>query len=184
MITFTRVTADVELEQILGLQQKNLMTAIPLEEKEQEGFVTVSHSFGTLKEMNGICPHIIAKDGDAVVGYALCMHPNFGADIEVLRPMFREIEMLLPQNENYLVMGQICIEKSYRKMGIFRKLYDTMAQAVQPDYTSIITEVDALNIRSLNAHYAVGFRDLKKYNSGGQDWVLIVLKGYSGVSKS
>ena len=123
-----------------------------------------------------MCPHIIAKAGGMVVGYALCMHPVFAQEIEVLIPMFDEIESAVPKPENYLTMGQICIDKNYRGQGLFKNLYATMKAAVIPEFQSIITEVDAKNTRSLQAHYAAGFADLKTYSSGGQDWHLIILQ--------
>jgi len=174
-VVFTSCTRDSELQQILSLQQKNLISNLNSGEKEKEGFVTVSHTLELLTEMNAACPHIIAKAQDKVVGYALCMHPRFGNDIEVLKPMFKEIAMVMFKSEPYMVMGQICIDKEYRRQGIFRKLYQTMRNTIQPDFNSIITEVDSNNLRSLEAHYAVGFKDLKTYSAGGQDWKLIVL---------
>lgn len=176
MISYVRATSEKELEQILVLQRKNLPTVISSDEKAKEGFVTVSHTFKILKKMNDVCAHIIAKSDDKVVGYALCMHPKFADEIEVLKPMFDEIEAIVPKIENHIAMGQICVDKAFRKMGIFRKLYETMQAAIRPEFDTIITEVDAENTRSLQAHYAVGFIDLKTYRSGGQDWKLIVLK--------
>lgn len=175
MITFGRATSEVDLNQILNLQQKNLPGAISSEEKKKEGFVTVSHTFEILKAMNDICPHIVAKLDDIVIGYALCMHPKFMYEIAVLRPMFEEIEALHPKMENYIVMGQICVAKAYRGKGLFRQLYQTMRNAVQPEFERIITEVDAENTRSLRAHYAAGFKELITYHSGGQDWKVIGL---------
>lgn len=175
MITYQRATSDEELQQILELQRKNLPIAISTEEKTKEGFVTVTHSFEILKEMNSACAHIIAKSDGNVVGYALCMHPKFADKIEVLQPMFNEIEAIIPKIENYIAMGQICIDKAFRKQGVFRKLYETMQLTLYPEFKTIVTEVDAKNTRSLQAHYAVGFADLKTYSSGGQDWRLIFL---------
>lgn len=175
-VIFTRCTTEKELQQIWDLQKMNLGANVKLEEKSQEGFVTVSHSLELLGEMNVVSPHIIAKDGDQIVGYALCMHPSFGDDIEILKPMFLEIAAIVPDPESYMVMGQICIAREYRKQGIFRKLYGNMRQAVLPQFKGIITEVDASNQRSLQAHYAMGFIDLKTYVSDGQEWKLIVLK--------
>ena len=43
-------------------------------------------------------------------------------------------------------------------------------------HEGFVTEVDAKNIRSLNAHYAIGFKHLKSYNSVRQDWELIIPK--------
>ncbi|GGW46841.1 GNAT family N-acetyltransferase [Arenibacter certesii] len=175
-IVTTTCTKESELIQILSLQSKNSPENLSSGEKTQEGFVTVSHNLELLNRMNAVCPHIIAKDGAVVVGYALCMHPNFGLEIEILKPMIAEINSLLPPPDPYIIMGQICIDKSYRKKGIFRELYKTMKQTLPPQYKRIITEVDTSNPRSLNAHYAVGFTDLKTYVSGKHEWKLIELQ--------
>lgn len=168
-------TTREDLEQILRLQALNHLTRVSEETKEQEGFVTVRHTYDILEKMHLKCPHIIAKEGEHLAGYALCMHPQFGPDIEVLRPMFREIVNVVPKNLPYMVMGQVCVAREYRKKGVFRKLYQTMSDYLRPKYRAIITEVDERNTRSLGAHYAIGFTDLISYTSGGQDWRLIVL---------
>ncbi len=175
-VRYARSQSRDELEQILGLQKQNSLTFLSPEEKEKEGFVTVSHTFQLLKRMNDVCPHIIVKDKNRVVGYALCMHPLFAQDIEVLKPMFNEIDNHTPPIEKYIVMGQICIHKDYRRKGVFRGLYSTMKISVAPEFRSIITEVDAMNTRSLQAHYAIGFKELKTYHFGGREWHLIILK--------
>lgn len=64
----------------------------------------------------------------------------------------------------------------YRGKGIFKGLYNKMKDELQGKFNAIITEVDALNIRSSNAHKAIGFKELVKYESDGQLWELIVLK--------
>ena len=176
MIICKQVSEEAELVQILKLQQQNLSAILKESERKHEGFVTVSHTLDMLKEMNHACPHIIAESNGKVVGYALCMHPQFADTIEVLKPMFYEINKTLPKTENYLIMGQICIAKAYRRQGIFRKLYETMQNSIAPNFKSIITEVDRKNTRSINAHYAVGFEHLKSYQSGGQQWELIILR--------
>lgn len=184
MITYKRSTCTEELEQILRLQRANLPNFLSSEEKITEGFVTVHHDLKTLKAMHEKCPHILAKDDDTVVGYALSMHPDFGESIDVLKPMFKEINHIInsPQkmskqlrHDNFIVMGQICVDKAYRKQGIFRKLYETMQNYLFPPFSAIITEVDATNTRSLQAHYAIGFKDVTRYRAGGQAWTLIVL---------
>ncbi|WP_339707433.1 GNAT family N-acetyltransferase [uncultured Kriegella sp.] len=175
MIIFKQVSKESELRQILELQQQNLNAVLEASERKQEGFVTVAHTFDILKDMNQACPHIIAMSSGQVVGYALSMHPKFANTIDVLKPMFYEINRTLPKIENYLVMGQICIAKAYRKQGIFRKLYETMQNSIAPTYKSIITEVDARNTRSIDAHYAIGFKLLKSYQYDGQQWQLIIL---------
>ncbi|RMA65772.1 GNAT family N-acetyltransferase [Ulvibacter antarcticus] len=175
MITFDRASTEDELQQILQLQKANLPSAITSEEKENEGFVTVVHDLKLLKAMNDVCQHIIAKESNKVVGYALCMHPKFGDQIVVLKPMFAEIFKEMNNTNGWIVMGQICIDKAYRKQGIFRGLYSSMQQAILPEFTTIVTEVDASNVRSLNAHYGVGFKTLTTYEADGKTWALIYL---------
>ncbi|MGB6151206.1 MAG: GNAT family N-acetyltransferase [Pricia sp.] len=175
MVTFERATSEADLNQILDLQRKNLPANISSEVKKKEGFVTISHTFEMLKKMNDVCQHIVAKSDGRVIGYALCMHPSFAEDIEILHPMFEEVEAILPKIENYIVMGQVCIDSAYRGQGIFRKLYLAMQKAVQPEFGPIITDVNAENTRSLGAHYAVGFVDLATFSSQGQVWKIIRL---------
>lgn len=176
MVVYKRASDVKELDQILTLQQQNLPTNLSSDEREKEGFVTVSHSLETLTKMNEVCPHIIAKDLDLVVGYALCMHPNFAGEIEVLKPMFHQIASILPKNSTYIVMGQICVEKSYRRRGVFRRLYRKMQKHVKDKFDSIITEVDSQNRRSLEAHYAIGFENLKIYTIADKEWVIVILR--------
>ncbi len=180
MIQFTQTTTDEELQEILSLQKTNLPVNISEEEKRKEGFLTVHHDFDLLKRMHLSWPHTIAKDQDKVVGYALSMHPDFWDDIPILKPMFDAIDSQLGTtselNSNFMIMGQICVDKLYRKQGIFRKLYETMLANIAPNFSYIITEVDVLNTRSLAAHYAIGFKKLTTHTSNGRNWETIYLK--------
>lgn len=176
VIQIRQVQNSLELQQILSLQKANLPKVLSKKEIAKEGFVTIAHSFDLLDAMNKVCPHIIAKENDRVIGYALCMHPKFANKIDILKPMFKEIDAVLPGGEKYMVMGQVCVDKAYRKMGVFHKLYKKMQDVIKPDFDCIITEVDASNKRSLNAHLAIGFLELRTYSSNGRKWHLLALK--------
>ncbi len=166
-INYTIVSTIEELRQIIQLQRTNLPSSISMTEKQKEGFVTVQHDLDVLERMNDVQPHIIAKDGNNVVGYALSMVKDFKDDIEVLKPMFDKIDTQIDHKVSYIVMGQICIDKAYRKQGIFRGLYYKMRDELKSKYDLLITEVAANNNRSLQAHYTVGFTDLLVYDSDG-----------------
>ena len=172
-ILYKKATTDEELYQILELQLKNIPTSIPEIEKQKEGFVTVGHSFELLKIMNDKCAHTIAISNIKVIGYALSMVKDFRDEIDVLKPMFTNIEKNIPESLRYIVMGQICIDKTYRKKGVFRGLYNKMQETLKTDYKTIITEVDKTNSRSLNAHLAIGFKTLYSYRSKKQDWEIL-----------
>ncbi|WP_452596984.1 N-acetyltransferase family protein [Pontimicrobium sp. MEBiC01747] len=177
-ITYHRVKTEKELNAILTLQQENLPESLTDGDKVKEGFVSIKHDLDILKRMNTACAHCIAKQDDKVVGYTLSMLQSFKTEIPLLIPMFNEIDKeLLKQNKtlSYVVMGQICIDKSMRGQGVFRGLYNYMAQELKSNFNAIITEVDAKNIRSSNAHKAVGFEILKEYESNNRVWELIIL---------
>ncbi|WP_299884567.1 GNAT family N-acetyltransferase [uncultured Lacinutrix sp.] len=178
-ITYHRVKTTEELKAILKLQEENLRHSISEEQKVKEGFVTLEHDFDILKKMNESCAHCIAKNNDKVVGYALSMLQYFKRDIPLLIPMFNEIDKVIKEqsrSSNYIVMGQVCVDKSVRGKGVFRGLYNYMAEELKSNFDAIITEVDTKNKRSLNAHKAVGFETLKKYSSNNQLWEIISLR--------
>ena len=96
-ILYKRASTLDELEQIRTLQLQNSSQNISSEEKLQEGFVTVQHSVALLEQMNYACAHIIAKDNDIVVGFALVMLSSFRNEIKALIPMFERIGELVVQ---------------------------------------------------------------------------------------
>lgn len=101
------------------------------------------------------------------------MVKEFKDTIDVLKPMFKEIERSIKPNTSYITMGQICIDKAYRKQGLFKGLYNFMQLELSYKFNVLITEVDVNNTRSLNAHKAVGFTKLKQYATNNQEWVLL-----------
>jgi ribosomal protein S18 acetylase RimI-like enzyme len=172
-IQYKRASNLSELEQIIALQKSNFSLSISPEEKIEEGFVTVQHSIELLEKMNRASAHIIAKQEDKVVGYSLVMLASFQNEIEVLVPMFERIDALIPNKKNYVVMGQICVSKEFRKQGIFRGLYNFYRTEFQNKFDYLITEVDANNTRSIKAHEAIGFKTKESYLEDGKLWNII-----------
>lgn len=173
-IVYTRVKIIEELMQIRTLQFQNILTSITSEEKQQEGFVTVQHSLGLLEQMNTACAHIIAKEDQKVVGFALVMLPKFRNEIEILIPMFEKIDAILPVNKSYVIMGQICVDKNYRRKGVFRQLYLFYKEELQKQFDFLITEVSVTNLRSINAHQSVGFKTIEIYEDKGILWHIML----------
>ncbi|MGB5554819.1 MAG: GNAT family N-acetyltransferase [Flavobacteriaceae bacterium] len=171
-IEYKRATTEKELRQILTLQKENAIASLEAHELEKEGFVTVAHSYEILKKMNDACAHIIAKDNDAVIGYALVMLKEFRDEISVLSAMFETATELLGE-KNYVAMGQVCVSKNYRKQGVFRGMYHYYKQELEQEFDCLLTEVATSNQRSLKAHLSIGFTILKTQVSDGVSWELI-----------
>jgi GNAT superfamily N-acetyltransferase len=179
-ITFSLCQGDEELNQILGLQGRNLRNTQSAEVEADQGFVTVQHDLKLLKSMNEAAKHIIAKDGERVVGYALAMTKDFQDEIPVLKSMFDLIDGLhvngVPLGEGtYIVMGQVCVDYDYRGKGIFQGMYNKYFEAYKSNYQHIITEIAARNTRSLRAHLNVGFNEIHRYiEPGVEEWIVVM----------
>lgn len=180
MITYTISDSKEDLEGILRLQKANLSRSLSPGEAAAEGFVTVDHSFEQLKQLHDIAPHIIAKDHDRVIGYLLAMTSRSRNDIPVLIPMFREFESILyrgkPVGEwNYLVVGQVCIDKAWRGQGVLDRCYAAYRDRYSNKYDFAITEIATVNHRSRRAHQKTGFEEIHFYSSPGQTgWVVVL----------
>ncbi|NMH87430.1 GNAT family N-acetyltransferase [Flavivirga algicola] len=179
-IIYKRVETERELLQILEIQRANVKLLLSDEVIKTEGFVSVKHTFDVLKRMNDACPHIIATHKEKVVGYALCMLNAFRNDVPTLIPMFEYMDGIIESKKlsklHYLIMGQICIDKAYRKQGIFKKMYQYFKDELKSDFDAVVTEVNSKNARSSKAHQAVGFNILDVHTEEGEDWELMIWK--------
>ncbi|AKD03768.1 GNAT family N-acetyltransferase [Pontibacter korlensis] len=180
MITYKTSENDTELEGILSLQKANLKIGLPEGEIESQGFVTVDHSLEVLQRFNQIEKHVIAKDGEKVVGYVLAMTKESRFDIPILLPMFEVFDNIKFRGKvvsayNYMVVGQVCVDKDYRGKGIFGDCYLTYKQHYSEKYDFAITEIAKSNLRSLKAHNRVGFEEVHSYLDPDQTaWSIVV----------
>ncbi len=178
-IQFTTASGMEDFEQILQLQKENMRLSKSALEEQEQGFVTVKHDLSILAEMNIEAQHIIAKDGNEIIGYALAMTRNFKDKIPILKSMFELLDNLEYKGNrigdtDYIVMGQICIAKEYRGTGIFPGMYKLYFELYKPRYGCIITEVAARNVRSLKAHLNCGFEVIHSYiEDGFEEWIVV-----------
>lgn len=179
MIQTTQARTETDLLGILALQQQNLAKNISPEEAVDQGFVTVVHDLDILRRMNDAAPHTIAKDGDRVVGYALTMLQQFRVDIPFLESLFERLDQLLWHGRPlcevpYFVMGQVCVAKECRGMGVFDGLYDGLRRFNAERFEVVATDISSRNTRSLRAHERVGFENLQEFSvDGGEVWVIV-----------
>ena len=173
MIDVGPVQNDRELQQVLALQRENLARSLAPEQVARDGFVTVEHSLDVLKRMHAMAPSIIAKEGDALAGYALVMPVEARSFVAVLEPMFQRLESLGLFRERFYVMGQICVAPAWRGRGVFDLLYRAHRRQLSPSYDSVVTEVATRNARSMRAHARIGFVLIDRYRDATDEWALL-----------
>lgn len=180
MIRYTVKNSKSNLKGVFALQKANLKKNLSKEEIERDGFVTVDHEWETLENFSNIEPHIIALDKEKVVGYVLAMTKVSRFDLPIIFPMFDEFEKISYKGKvvaeyNYMVVGQACIHKDYRGQGIIENCFQLYKETFANRYEFSITEIAALNHRSLKAHKKVGYEEIHTYTDANEtEWIVVV----------
>ena len=113
-----------------------------------------------LKKINQNSPAVILKK-EKVVGYALAVTKELSKEHEVLNQLVVKFEKqkykdTLLASENYIVVAQLCVDKSFRGMGFVEKMY-SFFKSKYFDYKYCVTAVDNKNLRSSKIHKKCGF---------------------------
>ena len=176
----TRLAATREdLEDILRLQRENLRDLVSPEEAQQQGFLTVAHTLDTLERMHALAPSVLAREGDALAGYALVMPLAAREAVPELLPMFAQFDALTWQGRplstyRYYVMGQVCVARAFRGQGVFDALYRGHRDAYAGRFDFTVTEIATRNTRSMRAHARVGFQVLTTYRDALDEWAVVL----------
>jgi hypothetical protein len=178
-MTFKRVSDPSEIIGIKVLQTSNLKFLLTEDEIQKEGFVTAEYTVPFLERMNALEPSIIAKEGDRVVGYALVATKALYGAHDLLDDLFRQIDQLTfkgvdLRETNYVVVGQLCVAKSHRGLGVVQKMYEFYRQELSDRYTYLITDVVDQNPRSVKAHLKAGFEIIGSLDYGGSRWHIVL----------
>lgn len=178
-IQITTVSSAEQLKQILALQKKNHRNQISSEEAALQGFVTIEHSLDDLLILNKISPQVIATYEEQVVGYALVLTKESENLIEELESMFHILNKISYLGNslaelNYYVMGQVCIDSSFRGQGLFDRLYEYHRSLLGKRYDFTVTEIATRNLRSLRAHKRIGFEEVALHRDALDEWAVVV----------
>lgn len=172
------LTSENDLEAILALQRQNLPTSLSAAEARTQGFVTVMHTLPVLQGLHRALPSIVARSGGALVGYALAMSCATRELVPLLEPMFERLASLsfrgrsLSEQEFY-VIGQICVRRHERGTGVFDALYGGHREHYAKRFDCTVTEVATRNTRSLRAHERMGFEHLHRYRDPTDEWAIL-----------
>jgi GNAT superfamily N-acetyltransferase len=128
--------------------------------------------------MHALGPSIVAKDGQAVVGYALTMVTEARAYVPILEPMFQTFSSLVWRERplssvDFYVMGQICVADGHRGQGVFDALYQGHRAHYATRFELLVTQISTRNRRSLRAHERVGFTPLRRHRDEVDEWLVV-----------
>ena len=178
-ITYTTAQELQELIQIQSLQSKHHKDAIPKNLWGQKGYVTLLYSLEMLQKAGRYYPPIIAKFEDEIIGYLLVfdqkilgLHPvidHFIAEINTHKFMGKSL-----QSENYVMVGQLCVDHKFSGKGIAREMYAYFKKFYASSFSYCVTDIDKRNLRSLKLHYSLGFQLIGKSHTEEAEWNIVL----------
>ncbi len=177
------VSSDRDLRGILDLQARNLTAALDADEVRSQGFVTLRHDLGLLRDICGPWGHVVAMPAGSteVAAYALVMLPGYRARIPALAEMFERLDGLtfrgrpIAERRHYM-MGQLCVGKAHRGHGLVERLYRGHRTLMAPEFELVVTLIDRANPRSVRVHERTGWETIDRYRSpDGREWVIVAL---------
>jgi len=181
MVTFSPAQSKSDLESILTLQRQNLRQFLSPEEMQDQGFLTASYTLDFLQEMHEASEHIVAKDGERVVGYTLGLTPEFLPRDPVFESYLMAIQQMSWKGKPLmeyapLIVGQLCVDKSYRGQGLVNGLYQACRTHHAKKFDFLLSDVSSLNPRSFRAHQRVGFLPLAEFPDAftGETWHILL----------
>lgn len=168
-----------DIEGIRLLQHENLKSRIPREEALREGFTTAVYSTEFLREMHAWHPSVVARSEGRVVGYALVTLPELRDGHPLLNDLFSKLDEVCfrgrrLKDAGYVVVGQLCVGKGYRGMGLVQAMYGHFRDSLSERFEYCACDVDRENPRSLKAHIRSGFEVVDTLEYGGALWDMLV----------
>ena len=179
MVSIKLVTTEEELKGILALQQQNLRKNLSEEEAAEQGFLMAEFNLKFLQKMHAAAPSVIAVADDKVVGYSLVALKSIREEHPLLADLFDTIDRLQFDSKdlskiNYVVVGQLCVGKGYRGIGLVDQLYHFYKDQYAKEYEYLITDVAQANHRSLKAHKKTGFQVIDQLTFEGIGWDIVL----------
>jgi hypothetical protein len=179
MVSIKLVSKEEELKGIQKLQQQNLRKNLSAMEAEEQGFLMAEYSFDFLQKMHKAAPSVIAVSEGKVVGYSLVALKTIRDEHPLLADLFNTIDRIEFKSQNlsqsnYVVVGQLCVGKGFRGMGLVDSMYQYYKDCYASEYKYLITDVAQANQRSLKAHKKTGFQVIDELTFEGIGWDIVL----------
>ncbi len=168
-----------ELEGILALQRRNLKRCLSDAEADEQGFLIAEYDLAYLQHMQAQRPSVVAVDDGQIVGDALVVTQEVRKGLPFISDLFDEIDRIsyrgtLLVGTDYVVVGQLCVDKDYRGQGLVDRLYACFRASLERHYRFGVTDIARANRRSLKAHQKVGFEVIHAIEYEGRTWDVVL----------
>ena len=152
---YRRITS-VDLPAVLALQEANLFINLT-EQQREEGFLSAAFTQDQFRKMADEVAVLVADDAGKVCAYLCAGSVSFHSQSPLLAAMITALDGVhflgRPlASQRMFIYGPVCIERSHRRRGILRGLYDELLRLLAGEYEVGVGLVAKDNPRSLAAH--------------------------------
>ncbi len=152
-----RLATISDLPAVLALHQRYHLSSISADDLAQ-GFVTTAFTTAQLQrlieEEKGL---VIARDGDAVVGYTMAASWDYWSQWPIFMHMIAGLPNLNYHGQSLTVdnsyqYGPVCVDRAYRGTGLLAQMFEYSRRQMAPRYPYLVTFINKKNPRSFAAH--------------------------------
>jgi hypothetical protein len=145
-----------DIEGVLSLQEKYLITNIPLE-KRSGGFVTTPFTPEQIQQAIALDGLFVAVQDNLIAGYVFAADWNFFSQWPIFPYMVARIPRLSFGDfkltaENTFQYGPICIDSAFRGSDVLHGLFAVMSKRLALKFPVGLTFINKQNERSFAAH--------------------------------
>ena len=140
-----------DVDEIIQLNEMYLLKRLTRSEQKQ-GFLGKLYSREELHSIISTGEIVVAKAGNAIVGYYLVGRKEDPA----AEPYQRNPSLSLVQAVGYPM--QVCIDTSFRGAGLFGSMLNALVKQVRSKYTDLLCSVSESNTVSQKAHERHGWK--------------------------
>ena len=143
------VPTNEHIDQIRKLNDKSLITHLSHKQKK-DGFIRIEYSMDDLHKIIDNREIVVATEQNKLIGYYLIGRQSGAAALHYQRIKANNLTKIPFHKIGYGC--QVCIEREYRKNGLFKAMLDKLTLANRDKYSHLLCSVSESNIASFKTH--------------------------------
>ncbi len=151
---FIKKATNNELNFIYNLAGKIQIDKLPTQDIEHTGFLVSAFTKNDYLKFLQKAEHFyLCMDENRLCGFILAYTDKQIETDEWVNNLIKQKE-----NENFVLIKQIVVDKKYKGKGVAQKLYAHLFNKMQENICYAVIVLEPLNIRSIKFHEKLGFK--------------------------
>lgn len=150
------------VKQLVKLNEKFLVDNLDPVQREK-GFIRIRYDFDDFTRIVTAKEIVTAFNFEEIVAYYLIGRPATTHQIDYQKIMAEKVAQKFNISEERIGYScQVCINKDFRHIGLFKNMLDLLSSNVKPKYDLLLCSISDSNIASYKAHTKNGWEFFDK----------------------